>query len=130
MRSAVWCIGVSRECWLRWAGPHIGSNQDEAGMSDSPPNLAELDRMAEIRRVLDLALQRRSQGGELSGEAICQEHPHLLPELANELRKLRLIARAREQSQQHARPPNAAIDETTAFVSGQTPARLSRSLHI
>src|SRR5262249_8357054 len=71
-------------------------------------------------------------GGEaVSDEALCDQHAHLLPELKTELRKLHLIARAREQSQHVPRVPDAAAQETAAFVAqGRQAPRLSRSLHI
>ena len=87
---------------------------------------AAIDKAAEIRRLLDAVIARRARGEEVSDESLHREHPSLLPELAAELRKLRLIARAREQADGHAAP-----DETAAFVPGRrdTP-RLSRSLHV
>lgn len=99
-------------------------------MSDTPGNLAELDRDAQIRRVVDGALLRRAGGEEVGDEAVCRENPSLLPELAAELRKLRVIARAREQARQPS-DRDAASDETTDYASArrQSP-RLSRSLHI
>src|SRR5437868_605804 len=101
-------------------------------MNDTQPKPADLDRNAQIRHVVDAALQGRNRGEEVSDDTLCQEHPNLLPELAVELRKLRVIARAREQSQPQAPDQNnAAIDETTAFVPTQRHApRLSRSLRI
>ncbi len=96
----------------------------------SPAQSAATGRAAEIRRVIDELLARRARGEQVSDEALCQGHPGLLPELAAELRKLRLIERAREQAQQHA-VQVAAPDETAAFVPGRrdTP-RLSRSLQV
>ncbi len=101
-------------------------------MNDTLRNLTEVDRDAQIFRVVDEALQRRAGGEEITDDDLCREHPNLLPELAAELRKVRVIARAREQSRQPAadrRDP--ASDETAAFLPmrPQVP-RLSRSLDI
>src|SRR5215471_1431471 len=97
-------------------------------MSDTQPKLAELDRDAQIRGVVEDVLRRRADGEELADEAICQQHASLLPELAAELRKLRLIARARDQSQERTSDRrDAATKETVAYVPVH---RLSRSLNI
>jgi hypothetical protein len=99
-------------------------------MSDMQPKLTELDRDAQIRCVVAGALQRRTGGEEISDDDLYAEHPSLLPELATELRKLRVIARAREQSQQLGSDPmEPAGDETAAYMPAQS-FRLSRSLHI
>jgi serine/threonine-protein kinase len=93
-------------------------------MSNSPAKTATLDRDEQIRRVVETAIERRASGEELPDEALCNEHPSLLPELAAELRKLRLIARAREQSQ-HG--DDTAPKETQAYAPAN---RVSRSLQI
>src|SRR5688572_13133689 len=107
-------------------------------MADGLPQLAGLDRAELIRRVVDDAIARRTRGEELSDESLCQENPELLPELAEELRKLRLIEQARLQSQQPPLKESPAVLETAAYVpagdnkspgSSQSP-RLSQSLHI
>lgn len=101
-------------------------------MSDTLRNLTEVDREAQIFRVVDGALRRRAGGEEISDDALCREHPSLLPELAAELRKLRVIARARVQAEQPASDRgNAASNDTAAFVPARPQApRLSRSLNI
>src|SRR5262245_11201777 len=100
-------------------------------MSDLQPKLVELDREAQIRAVVDDALRRRASGEDLTDEAICQQHASLLPELAAQLRKLRLIVQARVQSQHTSDRRDAATEETAAYVpAGRQVPRLSRSLHI
>jgi tRNA A-37 threonylcarbamoyl transferase component Bud32 len=100
-------------------------------MKDRATQLADADRADQVRRVVNGAITRRARGEALPDEALCREHADLLPELATELRKLSLIARAREQSQQPPVDSNAGPHETEAYVPapGQTP-RLSRSLSI
>ena len=96
----------------------------------SPPQSTAIDKAAEIRRIIDAVIARQARGEEVSDEALCQEYPSLLPELAAELRKLRLIARARDRAdEQAAQPPSP--DETAAFIPGRrdTP-RHSRSLNV
>src|SRR5688500_10807542 len=101
-------------------------------MSDKQPNLAELDRNDQIRHVVNAAIEQRASGNDVSDDVLCQQHASLLPELAAELRKLRVIARARELSQQPGNGPLAeATHETTAYEPGQRSGRrISRSLHI
>lgn len=84
-------------------------------------------RQEQIRRILDEVLVRRAQGEEVSEEAICAQHDNLLPELASELRKLAVIARARELLAHDTQPVDSAVVcETANYV----PASLSRALHI
>lgn len=52
-------------------------------------------RAARIRDVLEVSLCRRATGEAVPDEDICAAHPDLLPELADELRTLRVIERAR-----------------------------------
>jgi hypothetical protein len=101
-------------------------------MSDKQPNLAELDRNKQIRSVVDAVLEQRASGADVSDNVLCQQHASLLPELAVELRKLRVIARARELSQQAGGDLHAeATHETAAYEPAQRRGRrISRSLHI
>src|SRR5262245_53119404 len=100
-------------------------------MSDTLREIADLDRDARLREVVDSAIQRRAAGEDLSDEALCQQHASLMPELAAELRKLRLIARAREQSHDHAPArQDTAIKETELVSPRRQVQRLSRSLRI
>lgn len=100
-------------------------------MTDRPAVDVPENRDARVRRVVEGILLRRAQGEALSDEAICAEHPDLLPELASELRKLAVIQKARTQSQQLV-PQSDPIagDETTPFVARNASRNLSRSLHI
>ena len=52
-------------------------------------------RAEQVRAVIDALLQRRATGDTISHEALLTEHADLLPELADELRKLDVIDRAR-----------------------------------
>lgn len=90
------------------------------------------DRGAQIRQVIDDVLSRRGAGEAVSDEAICQAHAELLPELATELRKLRVIAGGRALAVQEAsRRAQAQTQETAAFAPGATSRpHLSRSLKI
>jgi serine/threonine protein kinase len=101
-------------------------------MSDKQPNLAELDRNEQIRRVVDAAIEKRASGNGVSDDVLCQQHAGLLPELAAELRKLRVIARARELSQQPGSGSQAAATHETAAYEPlpRRGRRISRSLHI
>jgi serine/threonine protein kinase len=101
-------------------------------MPSAEPELAGPTREAQIQCVLDSVLVRRAAGEQISDEALCQQHASLMPELAAELRKLRVIQRGREQSQHGGTSADApAADETAAFVpTHRQPRRLSRSLHI
>lgn len=97
-------------------------------MSEKPPNLAELDRDAQIRRVVDAVILQRASGDDVSDEDLCSEHAGLLPQLAVELRKLKLIGRARQQA---ASALDAAVSDETVYAPSQRPGRrVSRSLHI
>ncbi len=101
-------------------------------MSDKQPNLAEIDRNKQLRRVVDAVLEQRASGEDVSDDVLCQQHASLLPELAVELRKLRVIARARELSQHAGGDPHV---EATHAMAASEPAqrrggRISRSLHI
>jgi len=100
-------------------------------MSEMGTPASDLDRAERVRRVAQDVLLRRSRGEDLSDEVLCHQHASLLPELAAELRKLQLIARAREQSQHADSRPAAAAAETAAYIHEErrTP-RLSRSLDI
>lgn len=100
-------------------------------MIDRPSVDAPLGRDALLRRVVDDALVRRAAGEELSDEALCQQHQDLLPELASELRKLKLIQQAREQAKEvESVDQDAAVTETAAFVPRHVSRHLSRSLKI
>ncbi|MGE3406280.1 MAG: serine/threonine-protein kinase, partial [Pirellulales bacterium] len=101
-------------------------------MSDEQAASSQPDLDTEIQRVVDQVLLRRNRGEQVSDDALCQEFPHLLPKLTVELRKLEVIARAREQWQQpashHTEPK---VDETADYPPPrQSATRQSRSLHI
>jgi tetratricopeptide (TPR) repeat protein/tRNA A-37 threonylcarbamoyl transferase component Bud32 len=62
------------------------------------------DRAGRIREVVDACLQRMMEGQEFSEQEILQAHPELLPELAEELRRLRLLHAAYQQAADEAQP--------------------------
>lgn len=68
-------------------------------MSDTDNTKADgqLCRSEQIRRIIDDYIGRRSKGEEVSDQALLQSHPELLPELAEQLRGLRVIERAQRQ---------------------------------
>ncbi len=77
------------------------------------------DRMKRVRVVLDDCIRRRANGELLTDQSLTAAHPDLLPELAEELRKLLLIERARQTSQQPQQhfsvsPPQAEPIRTVA----------------
>jgi serine/threonine protein kinase len=103
-------------------------------MSESPISSAPHDRAEQIRRVIETLLLRRAGGEQVLDEAVLAEHPDLQPELAGQLRKVALIARACEQLP----PPNPCCDpdvaqtaaETIVFSPSGAVPRASRSLEI
>jgi serine/threonine protein kinase len=60
--------------------------------------------------VVQDCLQRRAAGESLSDESIIDAHPDLMPELGEELRKLRLITAAWQKAEQH---PSVDVDGGT-----------------
>ncbi|HTN75024.1 MAG TPA: serine/threonine-protein kinase, partial [Pirellulaceae bacterium] len=98
-------------------------------MTQRPPSDVPLARADQLRRVIDDVLVRRAAGETLTDDELCQQHADLLPELDSELRKLRVIARARQQLQTPPTSPSPqAIDETAAFHRASS--NHSRALHI
>src|SRR4051812_44051820 len=101
-------------------------------MSDRDNNVALDSRESQIRDAVDDVLERRARGDLISDDAVCREHASLLPELAAELNKLRVIARARDQSSHEGDARSSlATEETTAYIPTIVQVeRLSRSLQI
>lgn len=83
------CARRSAECRTIFIAPDIGCL---ATLSDIEPSAARRDR---VRRVIDECLQRRAAGEPLPDDELLASHPELGEELAEELRKLRLVAAAR-----------------------------------
>lgn len=106
-----------------------GAPQRTSIMStDHELDLAGLGRDEQLRRIVDDALVRRAQGETISDEQLCQRYPQLMPQLASELRKLKVIGQARRQSQVDADATlvAATIHETANYV----PAAVSHALKI
>lgn len=91
--------------------------------ADHQANLAGLSREGQLRRVIDDALVRRAAGETLSDDELCGRHADLLPELASELRKLRVIGLARAQAVGSAA---GSVQETVHYQAAGT----SRALEI
>jgi serine/threonine protein kinase len=80
-----------------------------------PDREGSLDRAGKIRQVLEGYGRRRAAGEEIPGEVLLAQYPDLLPELAEELRKLRLIENARQQALQDLLPgPGSTVDASEA----------------
>jgi tRNA A-37 threonylcarbamoyl transferase component Bud32/ribosomal protein S27E len=67
--------------------------------SQKPGPEAEDKRTGRLRQVIDNCLRRRAEGESVSEESLIDTHPDLMPELADELRKLRLIEAGRRQAE-------------------------------
>ncbi len=59
-----------------------------------PDGLNSADRITLIRQMVEEYLRREGAGGRLSDDSLLEQHSELMPELAEELRKRRLIAKA------------------------------------
>jgi tetratricopeptide (TPR) repeat protein/tRNA A-37 threonylcarbamoyl transferase component Bud32 len=66
-----------------------------------PPNGPE-ELTRQIGQLIDDVLRRRAAGEEVSDHSLIAAHPHLMPELAEELRRLRLIEAARGKAEQQS----------------------------
>lgn len=99
-------------------------------MGDTHTRPSQLTRDEQIRHAVEEVLLRRHGGEEVANQAVYEEHPHLMPELAAELRKLAVIERAREQLHRMS-AGEPASQETAEFTPSKRQApRVSRSLHI
>lgn len=56
-----------------------------------------VERLHQIREVIDDCLVQRAGGQSLSDSSVIARHPELMPELAEELKRIRLIAGARQR---------------------------------
>src|SRR5689334_481575 len=79
---------------------------------------------AEIQAVLDEQARRRAAGEAISDISIMEAHPELMPELGEALRKVRIMAAAREKA---FAPPETAGEQT---VEHKPSRKDSRGLHI
>jgi serine/threonine protein kinase len=70
------------------------------GLPSRPNQGDPVQRAERIRRVVEDCGRRRAGGEEVSDETLLARHRELMPELAEELRKLRLIENARQQARQ------------------------------
>ena len=77
------------------------------------------DRDLRLRQVLDDFLALRAQGEDVSSELLFDKHPELMPELADECRKLELIDHARLQGES-----NQSADAQEQRDTDRRPAQL------
>ena len=77
--------------------------------ADSAPQRVRQER---IREVIDECLQRRWDGGDVAEDSVIEQHADLMPELAKELRMLRLL--------EASRPPQM-VDELVALQAKRRP---------
>lgn len=70
------------------------------------------DGAAKAKEVVREYVQRCRSGDQVDSNQIITAHPELMPELGQELRKLEIITRARQQAESHAsaNDPNAQTD--------------------
>ena len=95
------------------AEPH---GRDPAGQEEST---------RQIGQIIDEYLRRRAAGEEVSEDSLIEAHPELMPELAEELRKLRLIRTAREKAEQQQPGKGAARPAVDKTEDQRTPQRAS-----
>jgi serine/threonine protein kinase len=65
------------------------------------------DRANQVRAVIDDCLRRRAGGDAIADDALIAAHPEVMPDLGQELRKLRMIAGARAMA---AEPIDPAVE--------------------
>ena len=95
-------------------------------MSDAPQDERRDERGERIRTVVAEFLRRRAEGEELSAETLIRAHPELMPELEQELARLKPIAEARDAAekthQSDATVTGGGIHEPEAYVPGTSQA--------
>jgi tetratricopeptide (TPR) repeat protein/ribosomal protein S27E len=74
------------------------------------------ERKRQIEQIIDDLLRRQAAGEEVADDDLVAAHPQLMPELGEELRRVRLIQAAREKADE---PPATVTDERTSTVSPQ-----------
>jgi tetratricopeptide (TPR) repeat protein/tRNA A-37 threonylcarbamoyl transferase component Bud32/ribosomal protein S27E len=67
--------------------------------SDPPDPAGREELTGQIGQIIEEVLRRRAAGEEISDESLTGAYPHLMPELGEELRKLRLIEAARRKAE-------------------------------
>jgi len=75
------------------------------------------ERMNRVQIVLDDCIRRRANGEPLTDQSLTAAHPDLLPELAEGLRKLLLIDRARQASQQDVFLPQPQAEPSGTIIA-------------
>src|SRR4051812_14460840 len=81
-------------------------------------------RRSRVAAIVHEHLRRRQSGGDVSDVSIMAAHPDLMPELGEELRKVRIIAAARQKAL-------APSDNNGDMTIEHRPSRKdSRGLHI
>ena len=79
-------------------------------------NAQQTDKTTRVRQVVDAFLRQRAGGETVSQQALLESHPDLLPELADELRKLALIDLAREQPAVDAPEAEKSMSELSTMA--------------
>ena len=84
-----------------------------------PDPAAQVERSGRLRQVIDDCLRRRAEGKSVSEESLIDTHPDLMPELAEELGKLRLIEAGRRQAERE-------LHETAPYAEQRAGSRRLR----
>ncbi len=95
--------------------------------SDGPNPDSRAELAQQIGRIIDDVVRRRAAGAEVSDDSLIEAHPELMPELGEELRRLRLIQAAREKAGEQ--PAEGADQSTVPQTEGHGPPE-ARGLHV
>ena len=85
-------------------------------------------RSEQIRRVVDDCLRRRAQGEALPDKSLIDAHSELMPELAEELRRLRLVKAARQEAEALEAAETHEVDASVG--DPDVPPASDRGLHV
>ena len=91
-----------------------------------PPNSTDdtSPRSEQVQRVIDICIDRRAAGEEVTDDSLIAAHPDLMPELADALRNLKLVQQAQQRVEQgpasglnircpHCHNPVEVLDEAS-----------------
>ena len=87
--------------------------------SENADQVGKPERTERLRQVMDDCLRRKAQGESVSEESLIDTHPHLMPELAEELRKLQLIEAGRRRAERDADLADTIEHESQDGESGR-----------
>ena len=88
-------------------------NDSESQESQVPELISE-----RIQKVVNDCLRRRKKGEDLAENSIIAAHPDLMPQLGEELRKIRRVASARGTDSVEKKDGNAAEGNLNETVEG------------